>query len=114
MKDSTYSKMGYPVVSKASPFLNITVRNVDLRTITTTGLGTTYAKVYRAGEPHTGIIIQAVEVTGNTFKFIMTPAFLAQLGGRYAYELYYKGSYLGTSQFQYNKVDPTFEGSLRV
>lgn len=114
MKDSSYSKMGYPVVSKTNPFLNITVRNVDLRTVAPVGAALTYARIYRTGEAHTFSDVVAVEVVGSTFKFIMPTLFLALPGGRYTYELVYKGNLLGTSQFQYNKVDPTFEDSLRV
>lgn len=114
MKDNAYRKMGYPVVSKASPFLNVTLRNVDIRKVVATGLGTTYIKVYRTGQVEPYLIIQAVEVSGNTFKFIMTTAFLVYLAGRYTYELYYKGNFMGKAEFQYNKVDPTFEESLRV
>lgn len=114
MKDNSYAKMGYPVVSQTSPFLNITVRNVDLLKYTPFGAGLTYAKIYRAGENHTWVNISVVEVVNNTFKFIMTPQFLAQEGGRYEFDLYYKGNYIGMSQFQYNKQEPTFEGTLRV
>lgn len=114
MKDSSYAKMGYPVVSQASPFLNVTVRNVNLRTVVPVGAGLTYARVYRVGELSTALIVNAVEVIGNTFKFIMPAAFLSQPGGRYSYELFFSGNYIGQSQFQYNKVDPTFEDSLRV
>ena len=114
MKDAAYIKMGYPVVSKSNPFLSITIRNVDLRRVVPTGTGLTYAKVYRSGEAHTGTGVAPVEISGNTLKFIMTPIFLAGLGGRYTYEIVYKGVYIGKSQFQYNKVEPTFEESVRV
>jgi hypothetical protein len=114
MKDAAFRKMGYPVVSKQNPFLNVTVRDVDLTKLIPLGNGITQAKIYRTGIVEPYIYVPAVELQGNTFKFIMPALFLAFIGGRYTYELYYKGNFLGNSEFQYNKVDPTFEESLRV
>jgi hypothetical protein len=114
MKDAAYSKMGYPVVSPTNPYLNITVRNVDLSRVTPVGAAGTYAKIYRVGRSELSISVLAVEVVGNTFKFIMPALFLANEHGRYTYELFYKGNFIGSSQLQYNKVAPNFEESLRV
>lgn len=114
MKDTAFRKMGYPVVSKANPFLNVTVRDVDLRKQLPLGNGLTQIKVARTGQVEPYMYIPAVELSGNTFKFVMPILFLNYVGGRYTYDLFHKGNYLGSAEFQYNKVAPTFEESIRV
>lgn len=114
MNDNAYHKMGYPVVSGTSPFLSITVRNIDLRTLSAVGTGQTYIKMYRVGAEYTYTVHNPIETKNSTFKFVFGTSFLSLAGGRYWYELYYKGNLIGKSQFQYDKPIATFEGSLRV
>lgn len=60
------------------------------------------------------MIYTPIEQKRNRFSFIFDDAFLAQDGGRYRADFYYKGTYVTHVYFVYNKQNVKATGSVYV
>lgn len=106
-------KLPYTVVTNDSPFLYLNVVGIDFTTITTTG--DTYLSVYRVDgaqncvdaptDPDGAIhYMPLAYVAGNKFTFVLDGNIFNQAGGRFRGDLYYKGTYIDSFKFVYNKI----------
>lgn len=100
------NKLGYRIVSKASPRLTVRVTNKKASSIVTTGDNRLYVK--RVGEAEFAYY-EPVEIQGLVFTFVFDDVLFDNGEGRYEGRLLYKGTELGTVQFQLEKAETKLE-----
>ena len=132
-------KIPYPIVTQKKPFLYLTVSGFNLASVTTTG--DTVLQVYRVYKddkaippvlddgalnmpPYylqpgdatqvAGITFAPLEQKKNRFTFVMDSTLFVLPEGRYRANLYYKGTYVESCYFVYDKDDATVIGTANV
>lgn len=129
-------KLPYAILTSQSSFLYIEVDGVDFTQINSTG--DTYLSVYRMfngvpvyppyGTPDNQLYKYSdtppndpdgaihytplAYVAGNKFTFVMDNNIFIQAGGRFKCDLYYKGTYIISCLFVYNKLPVSVETNV--
>lgn len=109
-------KIPYPVVNNKKPFFYVAVSGTDLSSVTTTG--DTELRVYRVSRDTNSaqdyVNYAPIEVNKNRYTFAFDDGLFLLNSGRYCADFYYKGTYISSTEFVYDKQIPTITGSANV